>query len=39
MKVIQIGYGYWGANIARKLVESPVFELAALCEVNPDRVA
>ena len=37
MKVIQIGYGYWGANIARKLVESPVFELAALCEVNLDR--
>ena len=39
MKVIQIGYGYWGANIARKLVESPVFDLAALCEVNPDRAA
>ena len=37
MKVIQIGYGYWGANIARKLVESPAFELAALCEVNPER--
>lgn len=36
MRVIQIGYGYWGANIARKLVESPAFELVALCELKPE---
>ena len=36
MRVIQIGYGYWGANIARKLVESPIFELAAVCELKPE---
>lgn len=36
MKVIQIGYGYWGAIIASKLVASEKFELAALCELKPE---
>ena len=37
MKVVQVGYGYWGANISRKLMASPKFELRALCEIRPDR--
>lgn len=37
LKVVQVGYGYWGANIARKLMESSKFELKALCELLPDR--
>jgi predicted dehydrogenase len=37
MKVIQIGYGYWGANLVRNLMASPKFELAALCETTPER--
>lgn len=37
MKVVQVGYGYWGANISRKLIASPKFELKALCEILPDR--
>lgn len=36
MKVVQIGYGYWGAIIASKLVSSDAFELAALCELKPE---
>ncbi len=39
MKVVQVGYGYWGANIANKLLASDRFELAALCEILPDRAA
>ncbi len=39
MKVVQVGYGYWGANISRKLVASDKFEFKALCEILPDRAA
>jgi predicted dehydrogenase len=27
-----VGYGYWGPNLARNLIERPEFELVALCE-------
>lgn len=37
LRVVQVGYGYWGANISNKLVESPKFEFKALCELLPDR--
>ncbi len=37
MRVVQVGYGYWGANISKKLVASPHFEFRALCEILPDR--
>ena len=39
MKVVQVGYGYWGANISKKLMNSKKFELKALCEILPDRAA
>lgn len=39
MKVVQVGYGYWGANISKKLVASDRFEFKALCEILPDRAA
>lgn len=39
MKVIQIGYGYWGANVARNLAASDKFEFYALCEQLPSRAA
>ncbi len=39
MKVVQVGYGYWGANISRKLMASSKFELKALCEIRQDRAA
>lgn len=37
MKVVQIGYGYWGANIAKKLLQSKKFELVAVCEPIEQR--
>ncbi|MDF2881110.1 MAG: hypothetical protein K0R54_1667 [Clostridiaceae bacterium] len=37
LNVVQIGYGYWGANIAKKLMDSSKYELKALCEALPER--
>jgi predicted dehydrogenase len=34
-----IGYGYWGPNIVRNLLERPELELWGLCELSPDRTA
>jgi predicted dehydrogenase len=31
------GYGYWGPNIVRNLIESPDFRLLGVCEPNPNR--
>lgn len=39
LRVMQIGYGYWGANIARKLVMSAKLELRYLCESDEKRAA
>jgi predicted dehydrogenase len=33
-----VGYGYWGPNIARNLVEQPEFRLAGLCELDEKRI-
>jgi len=32
-----IGYGYWGPNIVRNLLERPEFELAAVCDREDGR--
>lgn len=32
-----VGYGYWGPNIARNVVERPEFRLMGLCERDPSR--
>ena len=34
-----VGYGYWGPNIARNLVERPELRLLGLCELDAERVA
>ena len=34
-----VGYGYWGPNIVRNLLERPEFELAALCDRDDSRRA
>lgn len=31
-KIMQIGYGYWGSNVAKKLLASSAFEFAYLAE-------
>jgi len=37
LRVAQIGYGYWGTNVARKLLVSGKFELACLAEKDENR--
>ena len=32
-----VGYGYWGPNLARNLIERPELELAGLCELDAGR--
>jgi predicted dehydrogenase len=36
---VVIGYGYWGPNIVRNVVERPELELIALCERDDARAA
>jgi predicted dehydrogenase len=39
IKLAVVGYGYWGPNIVRNVMERPELELWGLCEMNPERVA
>jgi predicted dehydrogenase len=34
-----VGYGYWGPNIVRNVVERPEFRLMGLCEMDESRAA
>ena len=34
-----IGFGYWGPNLVRNIIERPEFSLRALCEIDPARIA
>jgi len=34
-----IGYGYWGPNLVRNVIERPEMEFAGLCEQDPARAA
>jgi predicted dehydrogenase len=37
--VVVVGYGYWGPNIVRNVLERPELELLGLCELDTDRAA
>lgn len=37
LNVMQIGYGYWGTNITRKLLASKMFCLKYLCEADESK--
>ena len=37
MKVMQIGYGYWGNNVAKKLLASSMFEFVYLAESDETK--
>ena len=37
MKVMQVGYGYWGNNVAKKLLASKMFEFKYLVETDKGR--
>ncbi len=34
-----VGYGYWGPNLVRNIVEAPGCELKAVCDARPERLA
>jgi predicted dehydrogenase len=36
--VAVVGYGYWGPNIVRNVIERPELDFWGLCEMNPERV-
>jgi predicted dehydrogenase len=38
IKLAVVGYGYWGPNIVRNVMDRPELELWGLCEMNPERV-
>jgi predicted dehydrogenase len=39
LRTAVVGYGYWGPNLVRNIMERPELELAALCERDPARAA
>lgn len=38
VNIVQIGYGYWGANVARNIMQSKKTNLAALVDASPKRL-
>jgi predicted dehydrogenase len=34
-----VGFGYWGPNVVRNILERPEFRLMGLCELDPNRSA
>jgi protoporphyrinogen oxidase/predicted dehydrogenase len=38
IRIAVIGVGYWGPNLVRNLGESPVFEVAYVCDTQPDAL-
>ena len=39
LKIAAVGYGYWGPNIVRNVMERPELELWGLCELSAERAA
>ena len=39
ISVAVVGYGYWGPNIVRNVMDRPELALWGLCEMDPERVA
>ena len=37
LRIAVVGAGYWGPNLARNFRSSPEWELAAICDIDPDR--
>lgn len=37
LKVMQVGYGYWGTNVAKKIFASKLFEFSYLAEADEAR--
>jgi predicted dehydrogenase len=39
LRIAVVGYGYWGPNLVRNVMESPELALATLCERDDQRAA
>src|SRR6478735_10547372 len=39
LRAAVVGAGYWGPNLARNFRASPDWDLAAVCDLDPDRAA
>ena len=39
LRIAVVGYGYWGPNLVRNVIERPDLELATLCERDDARAA
>src|SRR6187551_703596 len=39
LRTAVVGYGYWGPNLVRNVMERPELEFAGLCERDPARAA
>src|SRR3954454_10953278 len=39
LRTAVVGYGYWGPNLVRNVIERPELEFAALCERDAERAA
>ena len=39
VNIAVVGYGYWGPNLVRNVIERPELSLWGLCELNPARAA
>ncbi|HEX4692746.1 MAG TPA: Gfo/Idh/MocA family oxidoreductase [Solirubrobacteraceae bacterium] len=39
LRTAVVGYGYWGPNLVRNVIERPELEFAGLCERDPERAA
>ena len=37
LRAMQVGYGYWGANVSRKLMQSNKFDFVCLAETDEDK--
>jgi predicted dehydrogenase len=37
LSTVVVGYGYWGPNLVRNVIERPEFELVGLCERDSSR--
>jgi predicted dehydrogenase len=39
IKIVVVGFGYWGPNLVRNIMERPEFELSGICERDFRRAA
>lgn len=39
LRTAVVGYGYWGPNLVRNVIERPDMEFAGLCEMDAERAA